>query len=633
MCGICGAIGFDNGKTIVRRMNQAMVHRGPDSDGFLDDRAIHLGVRRLRIIDLATGDQPIYNEDHSAAVILNGEIYNFQELYRELRRLGHVFTSRSDTEVVVHAYEQWGIESLKRLRGMYAFVIWDRRPPDGETSEARSGRLLLARDRLGIKPLYVWQGEGRLLFASEVRALLATGVVPKHLSLAGLNTYLLFGSVQEPLTMVSGVTSLPPASWLQLDMDGAEWQMTRGSYWQPPLDGERDPEPEQVRVWLADAVQSHLVSDAPLGAFLSGGLDSGTIVALGSQRQDQPMRAFTLAFDDWSHDEREDACRTAQRWQADHQVRVISQARVLAELPEAIAAMDQPTTDGINTWYVSREAREFGLTVALSGVGGDELFAGYPSFRQVPRLKGLQRITRWLPRTLVSGNRLAWLPGQPDRRRKLAAVLGRQTPFDHPYFAVRGLFTANQLANLLRPDANEMLRADGKGLAVWQRAVEAQLQTASHYDAIGEVSWLELCQYMRSTLLRDTDTMSMAHSLEVRVPFVDHLLVEHILPVAGQRKMDGRQPKPLLAGSVGDLLPTKVATGSKRTFTFPFQLWLQQDLSGTIGQRLQSPSDELARWLNPVMIANVWEDFEHGFTNWARPWALYIIDKWICLNL
>lgn len=632
MCGICGAVGFENAVFLVQCMNQAMMHRGPDSDGLLKDGAMALGMRRLKIIDLRSGDQPIFNEDQSVAIVFNGEIYNFREIRQELVESGHSFTTRSDTEVIVHSYEQWGKECLERLRGMFAFAIWDRRALDRDPSVNYSRRLVLARDRLGIKPLYIWQDGKRMLFASEVRALLASGVVPRKLSAAGLYTYLSFGSVQEPLTTIDGITSLSPGSWLQLDLRDGKWGIATGTYWRPLSATGLDPTPEDVRAWLADAVQSHLISEVPLGSFLSGGLDSGAIVALASQASGYPTRTFTLAFDNWLHDEREKAQLTAECWHTDHQLRVISQEEVLADLPKAIAAMDQPTIDGINTWYVSREAKRSGLTVAFSGVGGDELFAGYPSFRQVPHLKRIQRMGRWLPRSLASIAQLEWLPIQPDRRRKLCALVQGHIRFDHPYFAVRSLFTLKQLVDLLQPQASGML-SNCSVLEAWKSTVQWQIQTASQYDWIGETSWLELSQYMRSTLLRDTDAMSMAHSLEVRVPLVDHLLLERILPVKGNRKLDRRQSKPLLAGAVGEMLPAEVVKSRKRTFTFPLGQWLSQELSSIVSQMLLNPTEELVRWVNPTAAKRVWLDFEKAHTNWARPWALYVLDAWIRENV
>lgn len=626
MCGICGAIGFDNPISLVRSMSRAMVHRGPDSGGFVEKGRLAFGIRRLRIIDLNTGDQPIYNEDRNIAVVLNGEIYNFKALREELSKLGHCFTTNSDTEVVVHAYEEWGKDCLKRLQGMFAFAIFDRRKPDDSSKV-----VLLARDRLGIKPLYVWQDRRRLLFASEVRAILASGACTKRLSAAGIYTYLSLGSVQEPLTVIDGIKSMAPASWLQIEMDLDDLKVTSGTYWQPPPMGKQDPaEDGDLLDWLTEAVRSHLISDVPLGSFLSGGLDSGAIVALSSAIQKGQTHTFTLAFDNWPHDERNLAKLTARYCRTKHHTRVISEAEVLADLPKAIAAMDQPTVDGINTWYVSREARRAGLRVALSGVGGDELFAGYPSFRKIPRLQYIRWIANCLPRNLTL--QTARFFTQPDAHRKLTELLHGQTLFDHPYFTIRSLFPSSELTKIFQADVNEMLCSDCHQLTGWQAAVKSEMDMASRYDLIGEISWLELSQYMRSTLLRDTDTMSMAHSLEVRVPFVDHLLIGRVLPMKGKRKLKGHQSKPLLMESVEKMLPTEVTRSRKQTFTFPFEQWMNRELSLPVSQGLRDLADGLSDIINPASLDQIWRDFRNGQTNWARPWALYVLNAWVECN-
>lgn len=633
MCGICGAVGFQDGQAMVRRMNRAMLHRGPDSEGFFDRGIAHLGIRRLKIIDLHTGDQPIYNEDRTIVLVFNGEIYNFRDLQRELQAFGHRFATRSDTEAIVHAYEEWGTDCPRHLRGMFAMAVLDCRPLEGKPSSVGRQRLFLARDRLGIKPLYVWGEGGRLLFASEVRALLASGTVPRSLSAAGIYTYLGFGSVQEPLTMFEGVTSLPPGSWVQYEIGQDELVATAGSYWQPPVSGGDEVEVEQLRERLAGAVQSHLVSDVPLGAFLSGGLDSGAIVALASASREQPLRTFTLGFDRWPDDESRLAGTTARRWNTDHRLRVITSGEVLEDLPCAIAAMDQPTVDGINTWYVSREARRDGLTVALSGVGGDELFAGYPSFRQVPALKRLPQPGRYFPFRHLWEDALAGLPGQADSSRKLGAILDGQTPFGHPYFAVRGLFTHGQIMKILNREASDILVPGHNGWDQWRETNLMQMNVAARYDDVGEVSWLELSQYMRSTLLRDTDMMSMAHSLEVRVPLLDHPLLESVLTIRGRRKLNRGQSKPLLVESIRGMLPPEVVRNPKQTFTLPFEFWMREHLSSEVGGRLRDTSELLMAWLKPAAVAGIWNDYIRGRTNWARPWALYVLDEWMRKNL
>ncbi len=345
------------------------------------------------------------------------------------------------------------------------------------------------------------------------------------------------------------------------------------------------------------------------------------------------MSTFTLGFDNWQGDEREVAGLTATRWNTVHQCRLISQQDVLADLPRAIADMDQPTVDGVNSWYVSREAKRAGLTVALSGVGGDELFAGYRSFRLVPRLGRLPRDLHWL--ASLPGWKAGWpiLPGSADMRRKSAAYLSGDTPLEHPYFAVRGLFTSSQIEGILKRSTGDADKTGSQDLQLWHQTVDAQIELARRYDAVGQVSWLELSQYMLSTLLRDTDMMSMAHSLEVRVPFVDHILVEKILALRGERKLSGQHLKPLLSSALNGLLPEQVTASAKRTFTFPFESWLREGLADTVESRLEEYSASVPTLLHQDAVLAVWQDFKQGRTNWARPWALYVLQEWLQRHL
>lgn len=631
MCGICGSVGFHKGAEIVQRMTAAMVHRGPDDAGFFNQAPVHLGMRRLRIIDLHTGDQPIFNEDKSVSIICNGEIYNFREIRHQLESLGHHFRTTSDTEVIVHAYEEWGKDCLKYLRGMFAFALYDGR--ESVEDSCPSFRLFLARDRLGIKPLYIWHEKNQLLFASEVRSLLASGKVPGQLSIAGLYSYLAFGSVQEPLTLVNGIHSMAPASWVFIEPVGAEYKVQQGKYWMPGYDKQINPPPQEVHTWLMDAVSSHLISDVPLGAFLSGGLDSGSIVALASQALDQPLNTFTLGFDNWPADERQLAELTSLMWKTKHQIKIVNDLDILGDLPNALSDMDQPTVDGINSWFVSRQAKGAGLTVALSGVGGDELFAGYPSFRLVPFLKRLPGPLSWLESIPAHKLNLSWLPGRVDTRRKLWAYMAGDLPLPHPYFAVRGLMTQSQILTLLSTDTREQITDKDDQLMLWKKVIADQIDIANNFDGVGEVSWLEISQYMRSTLLRDTDMMSMAHSLEVRVPFLDHVLVEQVMSVAGKLKMRSGVQKPFLVGALQGELPDEISAGSKRTFTFPFQTWMKEGLAAEIGNELQGSLSSIQEWINPRGVSELWHAFEEGSTNWARPWSIYVLNKWVEKNL
>src|SRR5271170_4073738 len=439
MCGICGAIGFDSKGTdevVVRRMLAAIVHRGPDDEGILVAPPVVAGSRRLSIIDLPGGAQPIWNETGTLAVIYNGEIYNFRELRKELEDKGHTFLTRSDTEVIVHAYEQWGEQSVARLRGMFALAVVEM--PQGRGGPAAA--VFLARDPLGIKPLYYARGGGGLLFASEVRALLASGCIPPQLSAAAVPSYLLFGSVSEPVTMVEGVFSLPPGHFVKIHAHDPRRVPEPKLYWNFTKEFYQDEDAEvgtayeenfssaasTVRSLLEDAVRGHLVADVPVGVFLSGGLDSTIIAALASHVQ-KGIHTFTVAFPDAEFSEAEIARKTAQRLGTEHREMTLSSGEMEARLDEAVASFDQPSMDGINTYFVSWAARQAGLKVALSGLGSDELFGGYTSFRDTAKISRIATAAGFVPqgaRGLVAHGlkNMNVFQSSPDAFRKVSAA-------------------------------------------------------------------------------------------------------------------------------------------------------------------------------------------------------------------
>src|SRR6202795_2515979 len=388
-------------------MAAAMLHRGPDDEGFLveDFRVpgLALGMRRLSIIDLPGGHQPVWNETHDVAVVFNGELYNYRELRERLALAGHRFQSKSDTEILVHGWEEWGEDLLDELRGMFAFALLDLRK-----HFATVPVVFLARDPLGIKPLYYSQTEEGFAFASEFRALLASGCVPRSLSSDALTSYLLFGSVSEPLTLVGNVFSLPPGHRLLLHVPDRRRTPRARPWWDPRRSAAaRDPRRPRnfttavphVRALLEDAIRAHLIADVPVGLFLSSGLDSSAIAAFAARAQ-KGIQSFTLSFPDTPYDEAPLARRVAEATGTKHTEIPLQGPDMLARLDEAVSALDQPTMDGINTYFVSWAARQVGLKVALSGLGGDELFAGYSTFSSVPRLNKLAQTAKLFPAPL-----------------------------------------------------------------------------------------------------------------------------------------------------------------------------------------------------------------------------------------
>jgi asparagine synthase (glutamine-hydrolysing) len=626
----------ERGETLVRRMKAAIVHRGPDGEGALVAPPVVCGMRRLSIIDLPGGNQPIWNETDTVALVFNGEIYNFRELRKELESAGHTFRTNSDTEVIVHAFETWGEKCVERLHGMFAFAIVEM--PQGPGGQA--ARVFIARDRMGIKPLYYAIVDGALFFASEVRALLASGAVQVRLSGDALSSYLLFGSVSEPVTLVDGVFSLSPGNYLDVRL-GEEpiRSVSPRPYWNGARERERPwsgatrsatTPAAQVRSLLERAVASHLIADVPVGVFLSSGLDSTAIAAIASRAQ-RGIHTFTVAFPDLEFSEAEKARRTAERLGTEHSECVLSGEEMLARLDEAVAAFDQPSMDGINTYFVSWAARKAGLKVALSGLGSDELFGGYTSFQATSKIRRLASAANWMPkplRQLVTPSRAAGVAGSsPDALRKASAAWLDPSALPHPYYFTRSLFTPQVVAGWLRRDVSAWMTTE------WGKWLAEASNEARSMDEFTGVSWLELRSYLMNTLLRDTDAMSMHHSLEVRVPFLDSALVEYVLSLPESQKRNPAQPKALLIAALGELLPEDLVAQPKRTFTFPWENWMRGALRERIAAGLGDWSPALETLLGGENARSVWDDFLASRTTWSRPWSLYVLNEWVKRNL
>jgi asparagine synthase (glutamine-hydrolysing) len=633
MCGICGVVGsteLESTQSVVRQMMGQMHHRGPDNEGVFVDHSVALGMRRLSIIDLDGGGQPVFNEDGSLVVVFNGEIYNFRELRRTLESRGHIFRTGSDTEVIVHAYEEWGEDCVDYLEGMFAFAL-------AETSKStRHGnpRVLLARDRLGIKPLYYALVDGVLFFASEVRSLLASSEIQPRLSQSALESYLLFGSVVEPMTLVESVHSLPPGHRIIISASSHHSEIHPECYWdfaksaQPTLNtkpGERTNAIVLLRSLLEETIESHLAADVPLGIFLSSGIDSTALVALAAKKR-EAVHTLTVIFPEREFSEAEQARRTAQRFGTIHQELSLSGEDMLARVDEAVGALDQPSMDGVNSYFVSWAARQAGFKVALSGLGGDELFGGYNTFRSTPRVSSAAALARKVPmsfRSILGSACEAFSKrlGQRDAHRKMAAIWHDPTFLPHPYFYTRLLFTPEQVSGML----------SGDGVAAKEPWKDWLTQTASGaklLDDFTAVTCLESRSYMVNTLLRDTDAMSMAHSLEVRVPFLDHPWVEFVSRLPECVKCSERRPKSLLVDAMQDLLPPEVVSQPKRTFTLPWEHWLRNQLKKEVGTELSAIAPCLKQSFSVRSFEGVWHDFLQGHTSWSRVWSLFVLNRW-----
>ena len=637
MCGIAGVliwqgIPAERAQTAVNNMVHRLGHRGPDGHGVVTSVSTReassttavLGHTRLSIIDLSTrGAQPMTSVDGQTVLTFNGEIYNFAELRHLLEDKGRRFQSDSDTEVILQGYEEWGDGVAERLRGMFAFAIWD----------GRRDRLVLVRDRLGIKPIYVYRADGWLAFASEIRALLATGLVPAKLDRVSVDEYLTYQTVPSPRTLVDGVRMQAPGSVVAV---GARGETTSRRYWQlmpdqPPVVAS-DAGAASVRVHelLMESAALHMVSDVPVGLFLSGGIDSSALVALVRQCGIVP-RTFAVAFPGTSFDESPYARAVARALGSDHIEIPLSEDDLLAQLPDALDGVDHPSGDGINTYVVSRAVRQAGIKVALSGLGGDEFFGGYPSFqrlRQIGRYAGIWGRTPAAVRALM-GRIVRVGGGRRVSTEKTAALVATDASFARAFPVLRQLFVRRQRIELLGED---LIRcSDARGDAYVELLEQAeQHREVGHLMAL--VSYGEARMYMHDVLLRDTDQMSMRPGLEVRVPLLDHKLVEMLMRLPDGVKNAGAGPKPLLLASLGVRLPDECVHRPKRGFVLPFEYWMRGALRPFCERHLrQLGTREL---FEPEAVDALWRAFEarRPSTSWARPWALVALDAWLERN-
>jgi asparagine synthase (glutamine-hydrolysing) len=625
MCGIAGFV--DQGtrcearEDAVMRMCAAMVHRGPDDAGAASIGPATMGMRRLAIFDPAHGHQPMVTPDGRHTLVFNGALYNYRALQGELEAAGWTFRTRCDTEVLLAALAHWGEGALGRLRGMFAFALWD----------AADDSLLAARDPFGIKPFYFRHDGGRLLFASEVSALLASGAVPAEIDPRSVAEYLAWFAVPAPRTIYRGILSLQPGELLRFRRGEIEvrsaWSFRSIPEISQPC-GSREEFVRGLRERLDDSIRAHLLADVPVGAFLSGGLDSAVVAGLMSRATGSPLRTFTIGFEEPGYSEAADAEATARHLGAIHETRILTGAEVARDLDTFIRTCDQPTGDGVNTYYASQAARAGGVKVALSGLGGDELFGGYPSFRSVPALGRWLPLWRRLPSPLRSLAATALGRGG-TRARKLSDVL-RSAHGRHEVAALqRRVFSEERQRSLLSPDALAGIGA----LAPFHPRLDAMRTDLGAEDSFSLVSAWELRTYMADVLLRDSDVTSMRHSLELRVPFVDRPLIEWLWRQPARFREDRRQPKSALAEAAADVLPPGLAGRRKRGFSLPFPLWMRRQLRPFLEDTFSPTSIGRSGLFSPGAVRTLWERFAAGGEDreWSRVWSLAVLVAFVNL--
>jgi asparagine synthase (glutamine-hydrolysing) len=589
MCGIAGILAATPGSAPNRLelMQKALQHRGPDDQGIFisPDHQAALAHTRLSILDLSNaGHQPMSIADGRYWITFNGEIYNFAQLRQDLIVQGEHFNSQTDTEVILKLYQKLGAYCINLFRGMFAFAIWD----DWEKT------CFLARDSLGIKPLYYWHSGSTLVFASELRAVLASGLPTIEMSSEGLYGYLLTGSVPEPHTLIENVHCLAAGHTLY-------WQnghLTTQQYWQMDFTPQAIAPAaacEQTRSAIIDSIQHHFVSDVPVGLFLSGGIDSTAILALAQQVQAEPLRTFSISFTETAWNEGEIAQQVAQHFGAKHTEYQVTCARAIELFPEFIDSIDQPSVDAFNTFCVSKVAHEHGMKVVLSGLGGDEIFGGYPSFQNIPQMLNWSETLQKIPLVSngLSHSLMTW--GNSPKLKRIGDFLQQPLNAATAYRSIRGLFTCAEAQIIAQQyPTSKILRS--------QPQIPANVHCATVED---QVSYLEITCYMRNQLLRDSDAMSMRWGLELRTPLVDRHLLKAVASIPSQiRLAAGKQ---LLIQAVPEL-PSWVIDRPKQGFTFPFDRWMPSEF-GNYFQNISVPP-------------------QISLEPWSRRWSLAILQHW-----
>ncbi|HEV8702644.1 MAG TPA: asparagine synthase (glutamine-hydrolyzing) [Candidatus Polarisedimenticolia bacterium] len=611
MCGIAGIVSLD-GRPVdpreVRAMCRVMAHRGPDDEGLYAGRGAVLGMRRLSIIDLEAGHQPLGSEDESVWGVCNGEIYNFRELRADLLRRGHTFLTGSDSEVIVHLFEEHGKGCVEKLRGMFALAVWDE----------RRAELLLARDRLGIKPLYYSVSGGRLAFASELKAILQLERIERRLSWGAVNH--LFTSLCTPAaqSIVEGVRKLEPGHLL---LASAERGIRIERYWDVSFgaDAGRDETGlvERLRGLLDESVRLHMVSDVPVGAFLSGGIDSSSVVAIMAGQASGPVKTFSIGFDEQDYDELRYARQVAERYDTEHYELVVTPDAV--DLVDDLAwFLDEPFGDSsaLPTFMVSRLASQF-VKVVLSGDGGDELFAGYDRYR----VEGRERRYEMIPRPLrgALGALAGWMP-ETMRGRNLLRHLSLHGP--ERYLDAVTLFRAEEKRRLFRPAAFEMLSLEDP----WQ--AEAEWLQRSSGDWLSALQYLDIKSYLPLDILTKVDRMSMAHGLETRVPLLDHRLVEFAATIPADLRLRDGVTKHILKRAMRGLLPDSIIDRPKQGFAVPLGRWFRGRLDGFVRDLLLSTRSRSRGILSETYVERLIERHGAGRPLDLQLWTLISFELW-----
>ncbi|MFT5305276.1 MAG: asparagine synthase (glutamine-hydrolyzing) [Flavobacteriales bacterium] len=622
MCGINGIYQINkltNPKELLEEMNLVTKHRGPDYTGTYVDDMVALGHNRLAIIDLQeNSNQPFTSDDENLVLIFNGEIYNFEEVRNILT--DYPFKTKSDTEVIIAAYKKWGVACINHFNGMFALAIWDKAKQE----------MFIARDRLGIKPLYYFDNLNQFAFSSEVRSLLTLPFVERRINKDALVDYVQYGTVHAPRTIVDGIKMLLPGHYLVLNTDGIQTKQ----YWDINLHHSAlsynqtyEKVKETVKTKFFESVESRLKADVPFGAFLSGGIDSSAVVAAMSEVSTKKVKTFNVAFDEEEFSEAKYACQISEKFNTEHHEIKLTPDDFLAQLPDAIKSMDHPSADGPNSYIVSQATKEAGITMALSGLGGDELFAGYDIFKRAYSLlskKWMMSFPILLRKTIANSIKLAKPSVSSDKIKQTLTSKFLELPYYYPIN--REIINVEEIHQLLTfhdYPQNAVFEILQNGIGVKSNGKDVPF--------LSRVSYAEMNTYMQNVLLRDSDQMSMAHALEVRVPFLDHNLVEYVYGINDDIKYPNTQ-KRLLVDSLGDLLPDEVVNRPKMGFTLPWKTWMKSELNSYCKDGLDYLI--LSGMFEKLALDELWQQFEKGHfrAHWAKIWQLVVLGHWIQNN-
>ena len=621
MCGINGIYQFSGlkvNKDSIKKMNQTMVHRGPDAEGVFEDNFVLLGHRRLSIIDVSSeSNQPFHDNSNRYVIVFNGEIYNFNTLKSQLNC--YEFKTKSDTEVVLAAYIKWGKKCVHQLDGMFAFSIWDK----------KERSMFIARDRMGIKPLYYVLDNEKIIFSSSVKSILNSDLVDRKMRKESFIDYLRFQTVHAPYTIIEDLYMLMPGQYMYFTEEKQELK----TYWSPtthfkPNNASNVEEVQSnVRALLSESVEKRMMSDVPFGAFLSGGIDSSIIVGLMAKSHNQKVDTFSVVFKENEFSEAKFARQMADQYKTNHHELELSAEDFKQMIPTAMSLYDHPSGDGLNTYVVSKKTADSGIKMALSGLGGDELFGGYSIFNQIPDLQAKN-----------------WLSSFPNYARKYVGIFNhmakgnvasskikeilKQEYFDSEYIHqfYRQVLMDDQVSNLVKIDKLPLNRS----FEVSHDIIGYKTSGWS-LPPLSRISVAEFSTYMQNVLLRDADQMSMANSLELRVPFLDHHLVEYTLGVKDNFKKP-ISPKKLLVDSFKDIIPESIYNRPKMGFVLPYEKWMKGELKSYCKENLNEIKN--IPYVNVKGLDSLWNAFEKGDkrVGWSRIWHLVVLGNWIKEN-